>query len=539
MFPARLLAVLLAFGPTVVGASGAFVSTATTTIRASSCPAEPRAPLEKYARKIEEWANRGRRERARLDAAEVAEWIEESFTVRAKGREDVDLALLRFLASCREDRGDAASEGLGAILLGALEERIAGRGGAGFEAYLLANALAVPSELTAEVRAAACEAIGTQVRSGNVGALVTATTDAELVVRLAALAALAGHPDARASRALVEACERCSGSEGATARTLLCNHLEELDRIDASSQAWPSDLTDRLPRAALPSLVAADWREASRGLRLSHWCAFETSAPRYIEALHTWRRREEVAEDPSDLVGVRRVRYEIAERLEEGAGIDLGIDPERWMQWWRSRDGSSPAPVVSTRSVAPGFFGLRVRSGAVAFVIDASGSMDYPIPGKDTRGSGSTRFEEATEQLERVLASLEEPSSFQVVLFNDTGNRWQDSAQRVSDTTRSSVRTWLRRNGPRGGTQLASGLDALLPRDQDGVRRPDLLDVDTVVVLCDGETTEDGNWARRWLAANNVEAQLVFHCVQIGGSRADALEGLAKGTGGRFVRIDH
>lgn len=497
-------------------------------------PVAPGTPTgsarDRYSTLFEEWARRDANSRLRLDPGLVREELEASFAARGSRRAPVDVAMLELFAACRADARAGRSHALEPLAQAALVDRLGGRAGAGFEDFVRTDVLAGQSTRSSLARAGACALLGTQRRPGVLDVLVAGVQDTHAEVRLEARRALIGAGDVRASRALLEACEASTGREGALARDDLAAHLAVLSTVGAAAAAaWPSDLAARLPRAALPALVDSDWRAASRGVALARHCDFEQTAPRCIEALHTWARREAAATDTRALVGTRRVMHEIAGVLADGSGLQLGIDAERWRQWWRARRDGAPQAPTGTRSVAPGFFGLDVRSGAVAFVLDASGSMDYPMPLQTTRASERSRFEEALVQLDRVLASLDPPAVFQVVLFDDEARRFADEAQPLDERSRSRVAAWLARNGPRGGTRLGAGLAELLP---EGGGLPD---VDTVVVLCDGDTSEDARWVRDWLAEHNGEARLVFHCVQLGGGSGAALRALAEGSGGRFL----
>jgi hypothetical protein len=495
--------------------------------------ARPGAARDRYSALFEEWAGKDARGRAALDLEKVQKELDGSLDVRGSRREPIDVALLELLAACRDDAALGFDRRLETLVRGTLEERFAGRGGSGFDDFLLGEVLPSGSKHSAAVRAGACAACAGQRRLIALDALAAATSADDERVRREARRVLVGALDTRASRALLAACEVATGREGAAARADLAAHLEIVAASTSSASAWTSDLAVRLPRAVLPALVDGDWRAASRAVPLARHCDFEVAAPRCIEALHTWARREDTATDARALVGMRRVMFEIAALLEEGSGTKLGVEPVRWTQWWRSRRGGAEAPRPVQRTVTGAFFGLDVRSGAVAFVIDASGSMDYPLPSRTTRPSEETRFEEAVQQLDRVLGSLHEPATFQVVLFSDEGRRFSDGARLVDEHSRESVRTWLERNGPGGGTRLCSGLDLLVAgRDASDAA----LDFDTVVVLCDGETEEGADWARQWLAEHDPDRALVFHCIQIGTGAASALEELARSTGGRFVR---
>lgn len=495
--------------------------------------------LDRYSRELSRWARFDAEDLARIDYADVADTVEKSFSVRRTDRDDVDLALLEFVGATRSLRAVPSIDALHRYLASALGQRIDGRGGTGFEDWVRAHVLGPSTEASAAQRAAACDALAGHLTDANVAALVeVARSDSSSLVRTAALRGIAGYPLLTVGRVLVEATEARDGEERAAARRFLVGHLNVLTGEEEYEGAWNADLQARLVTSALPLLVHEDWRVASNAVHLAAHCDFDDVAPRCIEALYAWERRELLVEEPARLVGMRRIQHELGDLLRSGSGLVLGIDPRRWTQWWRSHLAGAERPQVSSRTVAPDFFGLELRSAAVAFVIDASGSMDRPTPGKYAEEAGPTRFEQACVQLASALDKLPEPATIRVVLFSNDAEQWSDDPRLVNATSRSSIRHWLRRNGPGGGTNLAAGLDALIPRDRDGVPRPEHVDVDTVVVLCDGQTNQDAGWARGWLQTYNVRANLVFHCVQIGGSRADALEALAERTGGQFLRVD-
>jgi hypothetical protein len=91
---------------------------------------------------------------------------------------------------------------------------------------------------------------------------------------------------------------------------------------------------------------------------------------------------------------------------------------------------------------------------------------------------------------------------------------------------------------PDGGTVLSTGMDKLVKPNKAGAIDLENLGFDTLIILCDGATAEGRSWARAWLRSYNTDAQLVIHAVQIGSGPALALETLAEGSGGQFVRVE-
>jgi Mg-chelatase subunit ChlD len=168
----------------------------------------------------------------------------------------------------------------------------------------------------------------------------------------------------------------------------------------------------------------------------------------------------------------------------------------------------------------------------VVFVVDRSGSM-----GSAFGTSGRTRHAEAIDQLLRFLEQSGEDTRFTVALFSDEGVAWRTRLVPADGANLAAVRRWLEDRPPEGETRLFEGVRAGLALDPRGRLNPERCEADTVIVLCDGATTEGSGWVARWLAQENERAQLVFHCVQIGEGGNGTLEALAAGTGGQFVRV--
>ena len=253
--------------------------------------------------------------------------------------------------------------------------------------------------------------------------------------------------------------------------------------------------------------------------------------PILIEALATWHRRETAGG------GSRRILDEVLTELQRMSGRAIGPYPERWNRWWVAvQDGRIDLPedieaggsFVSSAT----FFGLRAVSDKVAFVIDRSGSMDT-VFGTD----GRSRYEEAIAQFGSYLREAGPRTGFLVVLFGDDGDRWRGGLSEATDSNLGQAERWLRSIHPDGATNLVAGIRSALHLDRRGRLSADQVDVDTVIVLCDGATAEGRQWVEPWVRQNNEEAQIVFHCVQIGTGGDGTLEALAQATGGQMVRV--
>jgi len=319
-----------------------------------------------------------------------------------------------------------------------------------------------------------------------------------------------------------------------------------LDRLEASG-AGLSDLAQHLERTRdqLPPVTRArvrvmverlylseDWRDAARGRVLLPAVETRRAVPILMEALAVWGHRTEEGR------GSRRILGEIVRELQRLSGRAIGPQPERWTRWWNAvLEGRVELPETIEEGggfvSAASFFGLSVMTDRVVFLIDRSGSMESTF-GTD----GRTRFEEAVTQFLRFLEQAGTRTQFSLALFSDRGELWQSGLSPATSANLEQAKRWLDRQAPEGGTQLFEGLRAALRLDREGHLAASRLDADTVIVLCDGATAEGPEWVAPWMRRENEQAQLVFHCVQIGRTGKGTLEALAAATGGDFVLVD-
>lgn len=287
---------------------------------------------------------------------------------------------------------------------------------------------------------------------------------------------------------------------------------------------------ERLVRRAAAWCVDADWRRASMGIELLGHAPAELAVPTWIEALRVWLGRSEGG------LGSRRIEHELAGALEALSGRSIGPHPDRWLTWWNAvQDGQVPLSNgelgAGGRSTAT-FFGLRPVSDRVTFVIDRSGSMD------GRWGSGEhSRYDEAVVQLQRYLEASGERTRFNVVLFSDDAILSSRSLVPATAENIASAATSLLARTPDGGTHLRHGIELAAALDRGGNAQLELLEADTIIVLCDGDTSQGRGWVPGFLERVNPEARLVFHCVMLASGGDGTLEALAEGTGGQFVRV--
>jgi hypothetical protein len=355
---------------------------------------------------------------------------------------------------------------------------------------------------------------------GTETVLCSAAREGDGELARAALAALAGWDDAEVHLFFLERLEGNAPGTRAAAQ-----HFEK------TRVALGLPVLERLQQEVARRIVSDEWRTAVQALPLARALDTPRAAPILIEALATWTRRAGGGN------GSRRMSGELVSALQERSGRALGAEPERWSEWWKAVcEGriALPEEVVERggQNSSAAFFGLQAATDRVVFVVDRSGSM------KSAFGtSGRTRHAEAIDQLVRFLRQSGEETRFSVALFSDEGVAWRSRLVAADRANLEAVTRWLESKPPEGETRLYEGVRAGLGLDPKGRIGLERCEADTVIVLCDGATTEGPGWVARWLGEENEKAQLVFHCVQIGEGGNGTLEALASGTGGRFVRV--
>lgn len=295
----------------------------------------------------------------------------------------------------------------------------------------------------------------------------------------------------------------------------------------------------RLSHFVKLGVLATDWREASLAASVSRGLEAEQAVPSLIEGLEHWIERGE------ERGGTLRIAHELADALQERSGRSLGLHPDRWRLWWKAvRSGdiqlfeasSDPRAAPTTAE----FFGLRPKSDRITFVLDKSGSMETAFGPVTDAGSGAahTRFKEATQQLLRFLEDLGEKARFNVILFSDETSIWRTRLQPATRPNLKGVRNWLQTRRPSGGTMLRDGVHRAMRVGRAGKFDPEDLEADTVIVLCDGSTTDGKGWVQPFLARFNDQARVKFHCVQVGPAGDGTLQLLAEETDGDYVHIE-
>ncbi len=183
--------------------------------------------------------------------------------------------------------------------------------------------------------------------------------------------------------------------------------------------------------AFVSALANPDW--STRSIALA-WLAAADSK-RAVTAIV-----DQMAHEPAGT----RMNSECCHALERiSGGLNFGDRAADWAAWWHNNEATfafvhssspstpdprSPRPVSDT-SVKAEFYGIRVESQRVCFVIDISGSMNEPI--KEAREGVTSRIDVARRELGRIIGDLPPGSLFNIISFNVDVDPWLD---RVGDS---------------------------------------------------------------------------------------------------------
>ncbi|MEM7165270.1 MAG: HEAT repeat domain-containing protein [Planctomycetota bacterium] len=207
-----------------------------------------------------------------------------------------------------------------------------------------------------------------------------------------------------------------------------------------------------------------------------------------------------------------RVRDDVAEALVRLTGEDFGVEPIAWRSWWTgvrgkvkiagiSREAYDDIKKKSDEAATGLYYGLRILSKHVAFVIDASGSMAEKFefyesePGSKKRGGRTgvapdekkdkrkkivtTKIAIARKELSKVVSGLRNGTRFNIIRFSGVFRPWQPQLVAMADPVRDEALTYVKSLIPDGETNVYDTLRFALS----------LEDVDTIYFLSDGAPT--------------------------------------------------
>ena len=404
--------------------------------------------------------------------------------------------------------------------------------------YLLKNALTAEAPKDAWTRGIAIDVLGDIEDAG---------VHAALMARLAST----GEKDRDFLMKLLAVAGKTKGQAPVAELLRLARDKDEGVRAAATSAAVDAALDDPAVKALVLELLASKaWPDRVQGAEAAGRAKIAEAVPLLLENLlfvDRWQVALAAVEAlaamrPKEAVGGlvtlmaragERSRLSLAanKALFSITGMELPDDADQWKAWLAVHDGFAvpgEPPVASPAAgkTAARFYGMRIESARVVFVVDRSGSMNLV----DSSGDRvCTRWDALRDQINKAVADLPKTAKFNMLFFADTLTAFKEKIVDATPGEREMAKKFVAGLDPRGETNVWAGLSAAL----------DDPDVDTICLLTDGEPTT-GEFVRtadilREVALKNRFRRISIKTISVGGE-SKFLRELAEKNGGTYVR---
>ena len=144
--------------------------------------------------------------------------------------------------------------------------------------------------------------------------------------------------------------------------------------------------------------------------------------------------------------------------------------------------------------------------------------------------SGGSRLEVVTRELTRTLEAFPQGGMFNLIFFSKRVRAWKPHLVERDDKSLKQAKSFARKQRANGATALYDGLLKAFADE----------DVDTIVLLSDGEPTEgaliEAVDILEDITLRNELRRIVIHCISVN-HVSTVLEGLAQATGGTYREI--
>ena len=233
------------------------------------------------------------------------------------------------------------------------------------------------------------------------------------------------------------------------------------------------------------------------------------------------------------------IRAAILNDLRLLTGEDFGYSTQMWRNWWRDHEETFQIPTLEETQAAQAkrddrkesnrtkasFYGMRIISDRLCFVIDNSGSMTNKTP------SGKTRLKAMQDQLTETMTNLPDGTLLNMAFFAARVELWSDELKILNANSRKDAIEMITEIGTSGATMTYEGLLA-------GLADPR---VDTIYLLTDGQPyggalPNAGDILREVGRLNSVR-HVVIHCISVGRD-SGFLQNLAEQNNGEYARVD-
>ncbi|MHC4222711.1 MAG: HEAT repeat domain-containing protein [Planctomycetota bacterium] len=243
-----------------------------------------------------------------------------------------------------------------------------------------------------------------------------------------------------------------------------------------------------------------------------------------------------------------RLLDDIADALKKISGESFLPEPDPWRIWWKkARDTWVPPKEGiaagdekdSEKAGVVYFYGIRTSSRRVVFCIDVSGSMNFPLDGRN--GKKPPRIETAKRELKQALIALPEDAIFNIVIYSGDVKVWKKKMQAATLKNKQAARKYVDRLSPVGATNIFDALvTSMRVATKSGKGKGDGPEADTIFFLTDGKPSHgqivNPHQILEEITRRNKLMGLVIHTVGVSKEQnAGFLLNLAKRNGGRYV----
>jgi len=248
------------------------------------------------------------------------------------------------------------------------------------------------------------------------------------------------------------------------------------------------------------------------------------------------------------------LRTDVLRSLVALTGQNMGLATEDWKKWWAATEPSfrfDRERRGKTVAITPDltYFGIEVASKRVAFLVDASKSMDRGTGGRGGRGAGrrgrggagggrdgrgregKTKLAQMKDELTRILKKLPDDCLVNIIPFHRGPMPWKKELHPLRGGGRQEAITFVRNLTTEFKTNIYDTLELAL-----GDRR-----VDTIFLLSDGRPVggkyvNPADILREIDGLNRVRGAKI-HCISFG-QETGFLRKLAAQNGGDYRAPD-
>ncbi|MFC1587833.1 VWA domain-containing protein [Planctomycetota bacterium] len=164
---------------------------------------------------------------------------------------------------------------------------------------------------------------------------------------------------------------------------------------------------------------------------------------------------------------IRRIQFAVADIFKQKTKKDLGLNWTAWKIWF---DKNEEGAVDNMGLATVDYFGYKIKSNRIVFIVDISGSMEAIKDGKN-------RLEKAKEELSKVVDRFDTNIRFNIIAFSDCVRMWeQEGLLQATKENKDSALAWVSRLTPGGGTSTYEAINAAFEKTP----------ADTIYFLSDG-----------------------------------------------------